>query len=134
MSRLPFLPLAAGALALSAVLSIVLKFYISSAFALGTFLTTLWSAAWLLSTAGLLRHAAVPKGAPKNEKAILFWAVLKMTVYGIAIWVLFSRPLPALSHAVGFTVMMVVLAVGGARHGAPRSPAQPRQDDDAQDP
>ncbi len=134
MNTQKFLPLTLQALLASAILSLILKLYISSNFALGTFLTTLWAAIWLLATAGLLANAAVPKGAPKNEKAILFWAVLKLAVYGIAFWVLFSRPLPALSHAVGFTVMMVVLAVGGARLGAPRPPAQPRQEDDAQDP
>jgi len=132
MRRPNFLRLALQALTTSAILSIALKFYISSSFALGTFLTTLWAALWFLSLAGLLKNAAVPKGKPRNEKAILFWAVLKMTVYGIAIWVLFSRPLPALSHAVGFTLMMVVLVVGGARLREPRPPARPRQEDDAQ--
>mgnify|MGYP001828957784 CR=1 FL=1 len=57
----------------------------------------------------------MPPGEPRNVFAVFLWGFAKLAVYGIAVWVLFSRPFPTLSHAVGFTIMMVVLVVVGAR-------------------
>jgi hypothetical protein len=99
------------ALALSAVLGFVVSFH----FALGVFLTALWAAAGLFVLEKLLRAAVLPQGEPRNVFAVFLWGFAKLAVYGIAVWVLFSRPFPAISHAVGFTLMMVVLAVAGAR-------------------
>ncbi len=100
---------------LALALSAVLGFLISPAFALGVFLTALWAAAGLFALEKLLRSAVLPPGEPRNIFAIFLWGFAKLAIYGIAVWVLFSRPLPPLSHAVGFTLMMVVLVVVGAR-------------------
>ena len=99
------------ALALSAVLG----FVVSASFGLGVFLTALWAVAGLFALEKLLRCAVLPPGEPRNVFAIFLWGLAKLAVYGIAVWVLFSRPFPAISHAVGFTLMMVVLVVVGAR-------------------
>jgi len=96
-------------------LSIALAFLVSPQFALGVFLTALWAAAGLFFLEKLLRSAVLPPGEPRNIFAIFLWGFAKLAIYGIAVWVLFSRPFPALSHAVGFTLMMVVLVVVGAR-------------------
>ena len=60
----------------------------------------------------------MPPGAPRNGFAVVLWIAAKVGLYGIAIWVLFSQPFPALSHAVGFTLLMVVLVTLGARSRA----------------
>jgi len=80
--------------------------------------TALWAVAGFWALEGLLRTAAVPPGAPRNGFAVVLWIAAKVGLYGIAIWVLFSQPFPALSHAVGFTLLMVVLVTLGARSRA----------------
>jgi hypothetical protein len=114
------------ALALSAVLGFVVSFH----FALGVFLTALWAAAGLFVLEKLLRAAILPPGEPRNVIAVFLWGFAKLAVYGIAVWVLFSRPFPAISHAVGFTLMMVVLAVAGARARDVEIRRQKQQDAD----
>lgn len=99
-------------------LAIVLWFVVSFDFAAGVFLTALWAVAGFRALEGLFRAAFVPQGTPRNEFAIILWLLAKLSVYGLAVWVLFSRPFPAVSHAVGFTILMVVLVVVGARHRA----------------
>ncbi len=100
---------------LALALSAVLVFTVSPQFALGVFLTALWAAAGLFALEKLLRVAVLPPGEPRNVFAMFLWGFAKLAVYGLAVWVLFSRPFPAISHAVGFTLMMVVLVVVGAR-------------------
>ena len=100
---------------LALALSAVLVFVVSPEFALGVFLTALWAVAGLFALEKLLRSAVLPPGEPRNVFAIFLWGLAKLAVYGIAVWVLFSRPFPAISHAVGFTLLMVVLVVVGAR-------------------
>ena len=100
---------------LALALSAVLAFTVSDHFALGVFLTAVWASAGLLALEKLLRCAVLPPGEPRNVFAIFLWGFAKLAVYGIAVWVLFSRPFPGISHAVGFTLMMVVLVVAGAR-------------------
>ncbi len=91
---------------------------ISFRFGAGVFLTAMWAVAGFRALEGLLRAAIVPEGTPRNEFAVVLWLAAKLVVYAIAVWVLFSRPFPAISHAVGFTILMVVLVVVGARHRA----------------
>jgi hypothetical protein len=100
---------------LALALSAVLVFVVSPEFALGVFLTALWAVAGLFALEKLLRCAVLPPGEPRNVFAIILWGLAKLSVYALAVWVLFSRPFPTLSHAVGFTLMMVVLVVVGAR-------------------
>lgn len=96
--------------------AIVLWLAISFDFGLGVLLTALWAVAGFRALEGLMRSAMVPEGTPRNEFAIILWLMAKIGVYALAVWVLFSRPFPAISHAVGFTILMVVLVVVGARH------------------
>ena len=100
---------------LALALSAALVFTVSPQFALGVFLTALWAAAGLFALEKLLRVAVLPPGEPRNVFAMFLWGFAKLAVYGLAFWVLLSRPFPAISHAVGFTLMMVVLVVVGAR-------------------
>ena len=91
---------------LSAVpVAAVFWFVVSPRFGLGVFLTALWAVAgfWVL-----------PPGTPRNGFAIALWAVAKLGIYAVAVWVLFSRPLPVFSHLVGFTILMVILVILGA--------------------
>ena len=106
-------------------------FAVSFAFALGIFLTAVWAAAGLLVLERLLRAAVVPPGTPRNGFVIGLWIAAKIAVYGVAAWVLFSRPLPALSHAVGFTLMMVILVVLGAQARSAEIRLSSRRDNDA---
>ena len=105
--------------------------WISPNFALGLFLTAAWALVGFRALEGVLRAGVRPPGQTRDMRAILLWGAVKLAVYGLAVWVLFSRPFPALSHAVGFTLMMVVLVVVGARSGALKPQADPRQEDDA---
>lgn len=91
-----------------------LWFVVAPAFGLGVFLTALWAVVGFYALEKLLREAALPPGSPRNWFAIAIWGVVKLAVYGIAVWVLFSRPLPVLSHLVGFTILMVALVILGA--------------------
>lgn len=90
-------------------------FAVSSAFGLGLFLTAVWAVAGFRVLEGLLRSAVLPPGVPRNVFAIILWILAKLAIYGIAVWVLFSRPFPPVSHAVGFTLMLVVLVALGAK-------------------
>lgn len=88
---------------------------VSLRFGLGVLLTALWAVAGLRVLEGLLRAGVVPPGQPRNVFAILIWGAAKLGIYGLAVWVLFSRPFPALSHAVGFTILMGLLVGFGAQ-------------------
>ena len=129
--RSPLAPLQSTTIFVAAAVSLALRFAVSPDFAWGVFLTALWGVVWFRSLEGLLRAGVRPPGQPRATRALIFWGAVKLAVYGIAVWVLFSRPFPALSHAVGFTLMMVILAVGGALQAARSGPGRPRQDDDA---
>jgi hypothetical protein len=90
-------------------------FAVSSVFGAGIFLTAVWAVAGFRALEGLLRSAVLPPGVPRNIFAIILWILAKLAIYGMAVWVLFSRPFPPVSHAVGFTLMLVVLVALGAR-------------------
>ena len=100
------------------VVAIVMWFAVSFDFGVGVFLTALWAVAGFRALEGMLRATVVPPGTQRNEFAIILWLLAKLAVYAVAVWVLFSRPLPPLSHAVGFTILIVVLVGVGARHRA----------------
>ena len=97
---------------------------VSGPFALGVFCTALWAAAGFYVLEKLLRAAVVPPGTPRNGFAVFLWFLAKLAIYAIAVWVLFSRPLPGISHAVGFTLQMVVLVAIGARSRSAEITAQ----------
>lgn len=99
---------------IAAVAGIVFWFLQSPRFGLGVFLTALWAVAGFYALEKVLKQAALPPGTPKNVFAIAIWTIAKLAIYAIAVWVLFSRPLPVFSHVVGFSIMMVVLVVLGA--------------------
>lgn len=88
---------------------------VSALFAWGVLATALWAVAGFFILEKLLRAVVVPPGAPRNGFAVALWLAAKLAIYALAIWVLFSRPFPALSHAVGFTLLMVALIALGAR-------------------
>ena len=98
----------------AALTAAVCWFAVSPGFSLGVFATAMWAVAgfWVLEK--VLRLAAVPQGAPRNNFAVALWVVAKLAIYGLAVWVLFSRPLPVLSHVVGFSILMVILVILGA--------------------
>lgn len=97
------------------VCGLVAWFSISFDFGLGIFLTAVWAVAGFRTLEGLLRSAVLPPGTPRNIFAIILWVLAKFGIYGIAVWMLFSRPFPPVSHAVGFTLMLVVLVTLGAQ-------------------
>ncbi|MBU8869758.1 MAG: hypothetical protein KOO60_02675 [Gemmatimonadales bacterium] len=110
-------------------------FAVSPEFGLGVFLTALWAVAGFWTLEKILRQAARPPGTPRNGFAIALWIVAKLAIYGLAVWVLFSRPLPVFSHVVGFSILMVILVILGANARADeiKKPRQPtEQGDDAQ--
>ena len=98
----------------AAIAAVVLWFAHSPGFGLGVFLTALWAVTGFYALERLLREAAVPPGTPRNGFAIVIWGFVKLAVYGLAVWVLFSRPFPVMSHLVGFTILMVFLVILGA--------------------
>ena len=115
--------------------ALVSWYVISLSFAAGLFLTAVWAVVGLMALEGILRASIVPPGTPKNEIATVIWILVKLAVYGLAVWVLFSRPFPVVSHAAGFTLLMVTLVIVGAgSHSKTRSQKshqKHRQDDDA---
>lgn len=115
----------------AAVVAAICFFVVSAAFALGVFLTAVWAVAGLFVLERLLRAAVVAPGAPRNTPLVILWMAAKFAVYGIAVWVLFSRPLPVLSHAVGFTLMMVIMVVLGAQARSAEIRLSTRREDDA---
>ncbi|PID79036.1 hypothetical protein CSB20_12090 [bacterium DOLZORAL124_64_63] len=113
------------------VAALMAWFAVSSIFAIGLFLTALWGVVGLLALEGILRSLVVPQGQPRNGLAAILWILLKLAVYGLAIGVLFSRPFPAVSHAVGFTLLMVTLVGVGATERSGNTRQMNRRDDDA---
>jgi hypothetical protein len=113
------------------VAALVGWFAVSLNFAAGIFLTAVWAVAGLMALEGILLSAVVPPGSARNGFAIILWVLAKLAVYGLAVWVLFSRPFPAVSHAVGFTIMMIVLVGVGAKARSEEIRQLNRQDDDA---
>ena len=111
--------------------ALVAWYAISLNFAAGLFLTALWAVAGLMALEGILRSAVVPPGASRNGFATILWVLAKIAVYGLAVWMLFSRPFPAVSHAVGFTLLMVTLVGVGAQSRSKEIRQKNRQDDDA---
>ena len=110
-------------------------FAVSPAFGIGVYATALWAVAgfWVLEK--LLRSAALPPGTSRNGYTVAMWVVAKLAIYGLALWVLFSRPLPVLSHVVGFSVLMVILVILGANaraHEISKPSQSTGQGDDAE--
>ena len=100
---------------LVAVLATLISWWtVSGLFAWGVLATALWAVAGFYVLEKLLRAVVVPPGAPRNGFAVILWFSAKLAIYAAAVWVLFSRPFPALSHALGFTLMMVLLVGFGA--------------------
>ncbi len=87
----------------------------SGVFALGVLVTALWAVAGFFVLERLLRVSVVAPGSERNGFVIFMWLMVKLAVYGLALWVLFSRPFPGMSHVVGLSLMMAVLVVLGAR-------------------
>lgn len=109
---------------------LVCGFAISAPFGIGVFLTAVWAVAGFRALEGLLRSAVLPPGSPRNIFATILWVLAKLGIYGIAVWMLFSRPFPPVSHAVGFTLMLVVLVVLGAKARSDEiNQSTPRGDD-----
>lgn len=113
------------------IAGLVAWFVVSFDFAAGLFLTALWEVVGLRALEGILRSTVVPPGHERNGFAAILWILLKIAVYGLAVWVLFSRPFPAISHAVGFTLLMVTLVGVGARCRAEEIRQLNRREDDA---
>jgi hypothetical protein len=99
-------------------------------FAAGVALTALWAAVGFWALEGLLRAALVPSSEPRNRYAIVIWAVAKLAVYAVAVWVLVSRPFPPVSHIVGLSLLLVVLVILGALTGPGHSQRPARRGDD----
>ncbi len=131
MPHSPLAPTRFTTIFVAAAVSLITWRTISFDFALGVFLTALWAVIGLRALEGLLRAGIRPPGQPRDDRGVLLWATVKLVVYGLAVWVLFSRPFPPLSHAVGFTLMMVVLVVVSVTSSSQRPPSVPRQEDDA---
>jgi hypothetical protein len=119
-------------LVLAAVLAVVLGLLVSWDFAAGVLVTAVWAVAgfWILER--LLRASVLPPGTPRNVFAIVLWGAAKLAIYAVAVWVLFVRPFPALSHIVGLTLLLVVLVVQGAmlypRHAQHQQPVRRGED------
>ena len=132
MSQTPLDPPRRVTIFVAAAVSLATWRMVSADFALGVFLTALWAIIGFRALEGLLRAGVKPPGQAKDERGLWVWGAVKVVVYGLAIWVLFSRPFPPLSHAVGFTLMMVVLVVVTVMQQARQHRATPpRQEDDA---
>lgn len=113
------------------ITALVAWFFLSLAFAAGIFLTSVWAVIGLRALEGILRNTVAPPGHPRNGFAAILWVLLKIAVYAVAVWVLFSRPFPAVSHAVGFTLLMVTLVGVGAKVRSDEIHQMNRRDDDA---
>ncbi len=105
-------------------------FVVSPLFAVGLAVTAFWAVIGFAAVEGLIKAALVPPGTPRNLSAILTWGTVKVAVYGLAFWVLFTRPFPALSHAIGLTLLLVVLVGVGisTRHPDGKQPAKRGED------
>jgi hypothetical protein len=93
-------------------------------FAWGVLATALWAVIGFRALEGLVAAALVPPGEPRNTRAILIWAAVKIAVYGAATWVVFNRPFPPASHLVGVSLLLVAIVVQGVLL-APRGSGQP---------
>jgi hypothetical protein len=114
----------------AAGVSLIVWLTVSVHFAAGVFVTALWAVVGFWALDRLLRAALVPPGSRRNIFAVIAWGVAKLTIYGLAIWALLARPFPAISHVIGFTLLLVVLVVIGIT-AMPRGISQPaRRGDD----
>ena len=92
--------------------------------AFGIVATVLWAVVGFRALEGLVSAALTPPGEPRDGRAILLWAGVKIAVYAVAIWVVFTRPFPPVSHLVGFSLLLIVVVVQGVVL-APRRGEQP---------
>jgi len=109
-----------------AALAVVLGFAVSVRFAAGLFVTALWAVVGFRVLEGLIRAALVPRGARRNVWVIVAWGAAKLAIYGFAVWAVLTRPFPAASHLIGFSLLLVVLVVVGVT-SLPRGGNQPAQ-------
>jgi len=89
--------------------------------AFGVVVTVLWA---FRALEGLVSAALTPPGEPRDGRAILLWAGVKIAVYAVAIWVVFTRPFPPVSYLVGVSLLLIVIVVQGVIL-APRRGEQP---------
>lgn len=113
-------------LAAGVLLSGVLGLAISARFAAGLFLTVLWAVAGFRALEGLIRASVVRPGQPRNLRALAGWAAAKLAFYAIAVWAVLASPFPAVSHLIGFSLLLVVLVAVGIS-ALPRGGDQPIQ-------
>ncbi len=92
--------------------------------AFGVVVTVLWAVVGFRALEGLVSAALTPPGEPRDGRAILLWAGVKIAVYAVAIWVVFTRPFPPVSYLVGVSLLLIVIVVQGVIL-APRRGEQP---------
>jgi len=112
------------------VLALGCGFLISWWFALGFAVTSIWAVTgfWVLER--LLREVVVPPGQPRDIFRCVAWTAAKLGLYAVGAWGLITHPFPAMSYALGLTLLLVVLVVVGIA-ARPRVTNQPaRRGDD----
>ncbi len=72
-----------------------------------------WAALNLRAMEGLLGAAVLPRDRPRDHRAVFLWAILKLGVYVLAVWMLVVAPFPVVGLAIGLTVMLAALVLAG---------------------
>jgi len=118
-------------LAATVVVGLGCGFLISWRFALGFAVSSIWAVAgfWVLER--LLRAVVVPPGTARHTFRCVAWTAAKLALYGVAAWGLLTHPFPAMSYALGLTLLLLVLVAVGVTT-RPRDDNQPaRRGDNA---
>ena len=79
--------------------------------AFGVVVTVLWAVVGFRALEGLVSAALTPPGEPRDGRAILLWAGVKIAVYAVAIWVVFTRPFPSVSFLSVVILLLIVINV-----------------------
>jgi peptidoglycan/LPS O-acetylase OafA/YrhL len=90
----------------------------------------IWAALNLRTLEGLVSAAVLPRDRPRDRRAVFLWAILKMGVYVLAVWLLVMAPFPVAGMAVGLTIMLASLVLAGLTTRSEAGQEPPRRGDD----
>ncbi|HOX26813.1 MAG TPA: hypothetical protein PLL30_14745 [Candidatus Krumholzibacteria bacterium] len=99
---------------------------------LGLAAGSVWAAVNLRALEGLLTATVGRRERPRSGLRIFLWALGKLGVYVVAIWILIVAPFPVFSLAHGLTVMLAALVLAGLTTRSSAIRHAPQRGDDAQ--
>ena len=100
-------------IAAAVVISLGLGRFVDARFALGFLGSAVWAVVGFWLVEALISRALLPSSIKRNRGAIALLVAGKLALYALALWILLSGIVPAMSCIYGFSLILIVLVIAG---------------------